>query len=150
MAWKSKTQLLLISDNGVDQPAGIQETVAGYNGTVPDWVLRDVMKRESSPVTTVSPVSKEAFPPSGKVELIPRGRVYKLLEFMWDRDVASYDDLIAVVLESEAPPQTIRSLLSRTNVTLRVIAETWTLHADSRSLVVRKRNLQNPKKRNSK
>ena len=149
MAWKSKTQLF-ISDNGVDQPAGIQETVAGYNGSVPDWVLRDVMKRVSPPVDTGDTVVKEAFPPSGKVELIPRGRVYKLLEYMWDRDVASYDDIIADVLDAEAPPQTIRSLLSRTNVTLRVIAETWTLHADSRSLVVRKRNRQNPKKRNSK
>jgi hypothetical protein len=44
---------------------------------------------------------------------IPKGNVYKLLEFMWDRDSASYDNLIGPVFADPVEPQTIRSYANK-------------------------------------
>jgi len=46
-----------------------------------------------APTTSIA-LPTRTFPPPGKVRQIPKGRIYQLLEHMWDRDVASYDTIL--------------------------------------------------------
>jgi len=115
-----------------------EEEVSLYTDTVPRWVHE---ARLAALNTSISP---RTFPPTDKVPIIPRGRVYKLLEFMWNRNTASHADVIAHVFESEPEPQSLRSLLNKANNTLRKIGESWTLHTDGIAHVITKKNRKNP------
>jgi hypothetical protein len=55
----------------------------------------------------------------GKRYNIPKGTVYRLLEFMWNRDSASYEALEQNdVFESSVLPQTVRSYVNKANTAL--------------------------------
>jgi hypothetical protein len=62
---------------------------------------------------------------------VPRGTVYRMLAYMWDRDAASYDELFdAEVFQSEVAPQTVRSYANKTN-NARPPGLPWRLSTDS-------------------
>lgn len=144
MTSKRRVQRLRFNDNGKVQSLSVQENLTLHNGTVPEWVLEKISERQPTSVADTEPQAEQRFPPCDKVELIPRGNVYKMMRYMWDRKVASYDELEGPVFDYDPPPQSIRTLLSKTNVVLLKIGERWTLHADSVSRVVTKRNRKNP------
>jgi hypothetical protein len=61
---------------------------------------------------------------------IPQGRVYRLIEYMWNRDSARYDCLIRSVFDDPVTPQTIRSCVNRVNKAL-PSGFRWRLSTDS-------------------
>lgn len=62
---------------------------------------------------------------------VPKGVVYRLLEYMWDRSSASYNDLEdAGVFESAVAPQTVRSYANKANNALPTSVP-WRLSTDS-------------------
>ena len=62
---------------------------------------------------------------------VAKGAVYRLLEYMWDRDSASYDALEdARVFESAVAPQTVRSYANKAKNAL-PSGFPWQLSADS-------------------
>jgi hypothetical protein len=63
---------------------------------------------------------------------VPRGTIYRLVEYMWERDSASYDDLEDHVFDSAVAPQTIRSYVNKTNNAL-PLGFPWRLSSDSTS-----------------
>ena len=68
---------------------------------------------------------------NGKRTAVPKGTVYRLLAFMWDRDSASYDSLeTAKVFDSAVAPQTVRSYANKANNALPP-GFPWRLSADS-------------------
>jgi hypothetical protein len=90
---------------------------------------------------TKSPAPPDPNPPDGpeggcwlwwqeKRHDVPKGTVYRLLAYMWDRDSASYEDLDGPVLDGDVLPQSIRSLTSKTNKVLRKVGVPWRLTAD--------------------
>jgi hypothetical protein len=47
---------------------------------------------------------------------VPKGNVYRIIAYMWNRDSASYDELEnATVFESSVAPQTVRSYANKVN-----------------------------------
>jgi hypothetical protein len=63
--------------------------------------------------------------------MVPKGTVYRLLEYMWRRNSASYDQLVdEEVFESEVAPQTIRSYANKVNNALPP-GFLWRLSADA-------------------
>jgi hypothetical protein len=62
---------------------------------------------------------------------IPAGNVYRLLEYMWGRDSARYDGLVGPVFDSDAEPQTVRSLASKANKVLGKVGVPWRFTTDS-------------------
>jgi hypothetical protein len=70
---------------------------------------------------------------NNKRSKVPRGIVYRLLEHMWDRDSAHYDDLIAAeVFDTAVMPGTVRSYANKVNNALPT-GFPWRLSADSGS-----------------
>ena len=64
---------------------------------------------------------------------VPKGVVYRLLEYMWGRDSASYNDIEdAGVFESAVAPGTVRSYANKVNNAL-LSGFPWRLSADSRA-----------------
>jgi hypothetical protein len=61
---------------------------------------------------------------------IPQGIVYRLIEFMWDRDAASYDALEDAQVVGSVAPQTIRSYANKSNNALPP-GFPWRLSTDS-------------------
>src|SRR5262249_42513346 len=62
---------------------------------------------------------------------VPKGTVYRLLAYMWDRESDSYDDLETDrVFESTVAPQTVRSYANKANNALPK-GFPWRLSADS-------------------
>lgn len=62
---------------------------------------------------------------------VPGGVVYRLLDYMWDRDSAHYDDLVDDhVFNTSVAPQTIRSYANKTNNELPA-GFPWRLSTDS-------------------
>jgi hypothetical protein len=62
---------------------------------------------------------------------VPQGTVYRLLDYMWGRDSAGYEDLIDnEVFESAVQPQTVRSNANKVNNAL-PSGIPWRLSADS-------------------
>jgi hypothetical protein len=67
----------------------------------------------------------------GKRQAVPQGVVYRLLEYMWDRDSASYSQLEdASVFNSSVQPQTVRSYANKANNALPA-GFPWRLSTDS-------------------
>jgi hypothetical protein len=62
---------------------------------------------------------------------VPKGNVYKLLAFMWDRDSASYEALIGPVFDDDVVPQTTRSLANKAGKALKRIGVPWRFSTDS-------------------
>jgi len=69
---------------------------------------------------------------------VPEGNVYRMIEFMWDRDFASYDVLIGPVFENPIEPQTIRSCANRVKVALLPTGVPWCLKTDSMNRFITK------------
>jgi hypothetical protein len=67
----------------------------------------------------------------GKRYDIPTGNVYRLLEFMWNRDSASYDALSGPVFDSPVEPGTIRSYANKAHNALKAAGVPWRLKTDS-------------------
>jgi hypothetical protein len=67
----------------------------------------------------------------GRRHDVPKGNVYRLLDFMWDRDHAHYDDLVGPVLDASVLAQSIRSLAGKVNKTLKKVGVPWRLEPDS-------------------
>ncbi len=63
---------------------------------------------------------------------VPTGNVYRMIEFMWDRHSASYDDLIGPVFDDPVEPQTIRSCANKVKNALPT-GFPWRLSTDSES-----------------
>lgn len=74
----------------------------------------------------------------GKRHDVPKGNVYKLIEYFWDRDCADYQALDTQIFDSPVEPQTVRSNLSRVNAALKKISIPWRLKADSEARLVTK------------
>jgi hypothetical protein len=75
---------------------------------------------------------------------IPTGVVYNLVDHMWTRDAARYDDLIppkGEVLDSVVDPSTMRSYVGKVNEALKPIGVPWRLKADSRTRHITKRTI---------
>jgi hypothetical protein len=68
---------------------------------------------------------------SGRRHDVPKGNVYRLLDYMWDRDHAGYDDLVGPVFDASILPQTIRSLSGKANSVLKKVGIAWRLEPDS-------------------
>ncbi len=79
---------------------------------------------------------------------IPKGNVYKLVAFMWDRDSGAYSDLVGPVFDNEVEPQTVRSLANKANKALRPIGIPWRLTTDSVSRQITKKGTAPPTLRN--
>jgi hypothetical protein len=63
---------------------------------------------------------------------IPKGVVYRLVEFMWKKDSAIYDSLTGPVFEEEVQYSTVRARASEANTkVLARIGIPWRLHTDS-------------------
>jgi hypothetical protein len=70
---------------------------------------------------------------------VPKGNVYKLIDYFWNRESARYDDLVGPVFDSDVLNQSIRSECSETSEVLSRIGVPWKLSADSRSRIVTKK-----------
>jgi hypothetical protein len=68
---------------------------------------------------------------------IPRGTIYRLLDFMWGRTSASYAALEEAVFESSVEPQTVRSYANKANNAL-PSGFPWRLSVDSTSRQISK------------
>jgi hypothetical protein len=79
----------------------------------------------------------------GKRYDIPSGNVYRLIEFMWARGSADYDDLWTNdVLTDPLEPQSMRSLVAKANATLKKPKNPsvpWRLSANSNSRHITKK-----------
>ncbi len=62
---------------------------------------------------------------------VPEGNVYRMIAYMWDRDSASYDDLIGPVFDDPVDPQTIRSCANKVKNALLPTGVPWRLKTDS-------------------
>jgi hypothetical protein len=62
---------------------------------------------------------------------IAKGNVYKLVAFMWNRELASYDALVGPVFDSDMAPQTVRSYANKVNKDLKRIGIPWRLSTNS-------------------
>lgn len=69
----------------------------------------------------------------GKRHDVPKGVVFLLLAYMWDKDSASYDALVGPVFEVDVAPGTIRGRKTELNKVLRKIGIPWQLRTDSKS-----------------
>ncbi len=69
----------------------------------------------------------------GKKHDIPKGNVYKLIDFMWQRESAAYDVLVGPVFDDSVEPQTIRSLANKVNNALARVGVPWRLSTNSTS-----------------
>jgi hypothetical protein len=67
---------------------------------------------------------------NGKRFDVPIGTIYRLLDYMWKRDFASYDSLNAEVFDSPVKPQTVRSYANKANNALPQ-GSLWRLSANS-------------------
>jgi hypothetical protein len=76
---------------------------------------------------------------------IPQGIVYRMIEYMWNRDSARYDDLIGPVFDEPVEPQTIRSYANKVRNAL-PCGWPWRLSTDatSRQLTKASVTIQNP------
>jgi hypothetical protein len=75
----------------------------------------------------------------GKRHDIPKGNVFKLLAFMWDRDSASYDALVGPVFDDPVEPQTLRSLANKANNAIAGIGLPWKFSTNSVSRLMTKK-----------
>jgi hypothetical protein len=75
----------------------------------------------------------------GKRHDVPKGVVYRMIEYMWSRDYATYDDLERDVFDGPIECQTIRSTCSKAKKVLEKLGVPWRLAADSASRHVRKK-----------
>jgi hypothetical protein len=73
---------------------------------------------------------------------VPEGTVYRMIEYMWDRDSASYDELFGSVFDEPVEPQTIRSTAHKVKATLLKIGIPWCLRTDATNRFITKK--QNP------
>jgi hypothetical protein len=65
---------------------------------------------------------------------VPKGVVYRLIEYMWKRDSASYDELDGPVFEGgDVLPSTVRGRVSDVNKVLKKIGIPWKLKTDATS-----------------
>ena len=69
---------------------------------------------------------------------IPKGVVYRLLDYTWGRESVLYDNLEGSVFEDAIQPGTMRGRISEANKVLRKIGIPWKLTADSVNRVLRK------------
>jgi hypothetical protein len=69
---------------------------------------------------------------------IPKGVVYRLIDHMWDRDTALYDNLEGPVFEDAIQPDSLRARVSETNKVLKKIGVPWRLKTDSTSRTLTK------------
>jgi hypothetical protein len=69
---------------------------------------------------------------------IPKGVVYRLIAFMWDRDSAPYDNLEGPVFEDAILPDSLRARVSETNRVLKKIGVPWRLKTDATSRILTK------------
>jgi hypothetical protein len=76
---------------------------------------------------------------AGKRHDVPKGVVYRLIEFMWGRDSAHYDDLDGPVFEDAIQPDSLRARVSETNKILAKIGLPWRLKTDANSRFLTKR-----------
>jgi hypothetical protein len=67
----------------------------------------------------------------GKRHDVPKGVVYLLLAYMWDRDSASYDALVGPVFELDVAPATVRARATDVNKELKRNGIPWRLKTDS-------------------
>jgi hypothetical protein len=74
----------------------------------------------------------------GKRCPIPKGIVYRMVDYFWNRDSATYDELEGPVFENPVAPQTIRSWVNKVNTSLMPIGVPWRLSADSNTRHVTK------------
>ena len=75
----------------------------------------------------------------GQRHLIPKDVVFRLIDFMWNRDSARYDALKGPVFEEEVLTQTISARTSQVNKKLQKIGIPWTLTSDARTRHITKR-----------
>ena len=73
---------------------------------------------------------------------VPKGVVYRLLEFMWNRDSTSYQSLESSVFEDPVLFQTIRARASDANKVLNRIGIPWRLKADAINQYLTKRPVE--------
>jgi hypothetical protein len=62
---------------------------------------------------------------------VPGGVVYQLINYMWARDSACYDDLEGPVFDADVAPGTIRARASDANKALKKAGVPWRLRCDS-------------------
>jgi hypothetical protein len=62
---------------------------------------------------------------------VPKGTVYRMIEYMWNRDSADYNDLIGPVFDDSVEPQTIRSCANKVKKALLRAGVPWRLKTDS-------------------
>lgn len=74
---------------------------------------------------------------------VPRGTVYALIAYMWDRETASYDSLDGPVFDTPSDG-TVRSYVNKVNNVLTGIGIPWKLCSDSRGRIVTKETRHNP------
>ncbi|MFO0824466.1 MAG: hypothetical protein U0792_15340 [Gemmataceae bacterium] len=75
----------------------------------------------------------------GKRHDVPKGVVFRLIEYMWGRDSAPYATLMdEIVWDSNVAPQTVRARVSEANNNLKRIGIPWKLTADTVSRHVTK------------
>jgi hypothetical protein len=76
---------------------------------------------------------------NGKRHDIPKGVVYRLIAFMWDKDSAGYDSLDGPVFEEAVYPATLRARTCEANRILKKIGIPWRLKTDAMSRILTKR-----------
>src|SRR5262245_17386989 len=67
----------------------------------------------------------------GRRHDIPKGVVYRLIDYMWGRDYANYDDLDGPVFEEGFLPGTLRGRVSEANKVLERIRIPWILETNA-------------------
>jgi hypothetical protein len=78
----------------------------------------------------------------GKRYDVAKGVVYRLLAFMWDKDAASYDELVGPVFDADVTHGTIRARASDVSLDLSRIGVPWRLSADSVSRYLTKQSTE--------
>jgi hypothetical protein len=99
----------------------------------------------AAPAGRVDPTSHPDGPEAGcwlwwknKRHDIPKGVVYRLVEYMWGRESASYDDLDGPVFEQSFQPGTLRGRCCEANKVLKKVGVPWRLCPDSEARQVTK------------
>jgi hypothetical protein len=62
---------------------------------------------------------------------IPQGVIYRLLEHMWDRESATYDELFQGIFDAAMDPKSVRSRVHDANRRLARAGVPWSLHTET-------------------
>lgn len=105
-----------------------------------------VVKIEAENLHADGPRDGDKLQWKGKTITVPKGTIYKLILFMWNRDVGAYSDLEEQAFTGPVEPKTVRDATSRTNRCLEKAGVPWRLKPDSGDRLLRK-NAPKPKKK---